>query len=241
VGIPAIAAGLLLGALGNQWSLDQNDRLSLMVSALLLVWIAAFILCFGIPSLQAALFPLLFLLLMIPIPTVLLDKIVFVLQKGSAVAAYCLFKLLGMPVLWRGFQFSLPGVDIEIAKECSGIRSSMALFITGTLAGHYFLQTGWKKAALVLLTVPIAILKNAARIVTISSLGVYVDQGYLTGRLHHKGGFVFSILALAILVPSLILLQRSENNARGKTPTNVSSGDAGMETEGYIVSGAHKG
>ncbi len=205
------------------------------------MWIAAFVFCYGTQSFQAALFPLLFLLLMIPIPTVLLDQVIFVLQKGSAIATYGLFKLMGMPVLWQGFKFSLPGVDIEIAKECSGIRSSLALFITGTLAAHFFLQTHWKKVALVLLTFPIAILKNAARIVTISSLGVYVDQGYLTGRLHHKGGFVFSILALAMFVPSLFLLQRSEIAARGRAARTSRDGDAASASESYVVSSSHKG
>jgi hypothetical protein len=54
---------------------------------------------------------------------------------------YARFKLFGVPVFRQGFRFSLPGVEIEIAKECSGIRSSVALYNTGLLIGHVFLPS----------------------------------------------------------------------------------------------------
>ena len=204
----------MLYVLQNGWHLqDQNDRLSVVVSALILVWVSAFILCYGMRSSRSALFALLFLLLMVPIPTALLDNIILALQKGSAVATYSLFKLLHVPVLWQGVIFSLPGVDIEIAKECSGIRSSLALFITGTLAAHIFLQSSWRKLVLALVTVPIAVFKNAVRIVTISTLGVYVDHSYLTGKLHHQGGPLFSVVAFVIITPLLFVLQKTENRS----------------------------
>jgi exosortase len=147
---------------------------------------------------------------MIPIPTIVLEKTVLALQHGSAAVANVLYKLLGVPVFWQGVTFSLPGVNIEIAQECSGIRSSVALFIAGTVAAHVFLRSGSSKVILILSTIPIAIFKNAVRIVTISSLAVYVDRGFLYGRLHKYGGLPFSILALAILVPLLFCLQKSE-------------------------------
>ncbi len=93
---------------------------------------------------------------------------------------YALFKLFGVPVLWQHFKFVLPGVEIEIAKECSGIRSSLALFITSILAGYVFLQSNWRRVLFSLFTVPVVIFKNAVRIVTISCLGVYVDPVFFT-------------------------------------------------------------
>jgi exosortase len=181
-----------------------------MVSALTLLWIASFVFCYGIRASHAAIFPLLFLFLAIPIPTVLLGKIILALQNGSATMTYGLFKFLHVPVLRQGVKFSLPGVDIEIASECSGIRSSLALFITGTVAAHLFLRSNWRKVVVAVLTVPIAIFKNAVRIVTLSLLGVYVDPGFLTGKLHHQGGVVFSLLSLAMFAPLLFAFQRWE-------------------------------
>jgi exosortase/archaeosortase family protein len=76
----------------------------------------------------------------------------------------------------EGFSLFLPGVEIEVARQCSSIRSSTSLLIVGLLAGHVFLQANSRKTLLALCIVPIMIFKNAVRIVTISLLGVYVDH-----------------------------------------------------------------
>jgi exosortase len=216
VGMLFLLPGTVIYCIVEAWSLsiNQNDRLSLAVFAMVSVWIAGFVLWYGMQSFHAALFPLLFLLFMAPIPTAVLDTTVLALEKGSAAITYALFKLLGVPVFWHGFKFSLPGVEIEIAKECSGIRSALALSITGILAAHVFLQSGWRKVFLILSTIPIAIFKNAVRIVTLSWLGVYVDRGFLFGRLHHQGGPLFAFIALAIFVPLLFILQKSESGSQ---------------------------
>jgi exosortase len=222
--MPLLAAGVAFYCLAEKRlsNLNSNDRLSIVVLAIVLIWMAGFVLCYGSQSFRAALFPWLFLLLMIPIPTVALDSIVLGLQKGSAVTTYALFKLLGVPVLWQHFKFLLPGVEIEIAKECSGIRSSLSLFITSILAGYVFLQSDWRKVVFSLFTVPVVIFKNAMRIVTISCLGVYVDAGFLQGKLHRYGGLPFSLVSLAILVPLLFALQKGETN--GSELPKVNSG-----------------
>jgi exosortase len=222
MGIPLLLMGLGLYCVVRRLSssLDQNGGLSLLVLAIVLVWTGGFVFCYGMGPVRAASFPLLFLFLIIPIPTILLEKTVLALQKGSAEMAYVLFKLAGVPVFRQGFVFSLPGVDIEIAEECSGIRSSLALFITGILAGYVFLQSRWRRVCLGLLTVPIVIFKNAVRIVTISWLGTYVDRGFFYGKLHRYGGLPFSLLALAILALVLFVLRRSEarrSKRAGKT------------------------
>jgi exosortase len=122
-----------------------------------------------------------------------------------------LFRLSGIPFLKEGPVFHLPGMSIEVAKECSGIRSSLALFITAILAGHLFLKTDWKKFILVLSVFPITVLKNGIRIATLSSLAVYVDQRFIIDSfLHRAGGFLFYIPALVLLGIALWWLRKSE-------------------------------
>ncbi len=185
--------------------------LSLSIAALVGLWIAAFVLCYGPRSLKAAAFPALFLLLAIPIPVGVVEKVSVALQAGSAEIAHGLFKLLGIPVFRQGFAFSLPGVNIEVAEECSGIRSSIALVITAILAGHVFLRSHWTKVSLVVFAAFVAIFKNAVRIVFLSSMTAYSSQDFLNSRLHHQyGGLAFSCLALAMIVPFIFLLRKSE-------------------------------
>ena len=121
------------------------------------------------------------------------------------------FRMAGVPYLRQGFVFELPGVAIRVAEECSGIRSSLALLITTVLASHFFLRTNWKRMLLCVVVVPIVIFKNGLRIATLSILAIYVNPGFLYGRLHHQGGFVFFIIALLPMALVLRLLQKGEN------------------------------
>lgn len=198
------------------YSLSNTDRFSVVTSLIVLVWIAVFILCYGTRSCKDAAFPLLFLFLMIPLPVAVAEHIVSVLQKGSAETCYALFRLMGVPVIRHGFQFSLPGVDIEVAEQCSGIHSGLSLFITGLLAGHMFLQSTWKKVCFTLCIVPIAIFKNAVRIVSISWLGIHVNPGFFHGTLHRQGGLPFALLALALMALLLWLLRQTPSLLPGR-------------------------
>jgi exosortase len=198
--------------------LSQNDNLSMVVFSAVVIWMAGFVLCYGVQAFRSAAFPLLFLFLMIPIPSFLLRELILALQKGSAATAYGLFRLAGVPVLREGFSFSLPGVDIEIAEQCGGIRSGLALFIASLVAAQLFLRSGWRRACLTAAIIPIVIFKNGVRIVTISLLAVYVDSSYLSGRLHRYGGIPFGLLAIAILAPLLRLLRKSEKRSSQKGP-----------------------
>jgi exosortase len=192
---------------------DPEQFLPGATLAIVLLWLGGFLLCYGAAAWRRAAFSLLFLLLMVPLPQAVLERSIYLLQQGSTEIAFLLFKAVGVPVLRQGFILAVPSVTIEVAKECSGIRSSVALFITCLLAAHLFLRTRWRMLLLVLLAFPLAIVKNGIRITTLTLLSIYVDQGFLTGRLHHEGGFVFFFLALAILFPVLLLLQRSEGSA----------------------------
>ena len=82
------------------------------------------------------------------------------------------------------------GLKIEIAEQCSGIRSSIAMVITFLVVANVALRSNLNRAILVLLTVPVAIFKNAVRIVTLSMLAIYLDPGFLAGDLVFWPGHV---------------------------------------------------
>jgi exosortase len=188
-------------------------RLSLAVTSLIVMWIGGFLFLYGAPAARAALFPLAFLAFTIPIPPVLLDGVVGILKSGSAEVVDGLFTLTRTPHLREGFVFELPSVIIEIADECSGIRSTIALLLTTLLVGYLYLDRSWSRTLLVLMVIPVTILKNGIRIVALSLLSIHVDPGFLTGQLHHEGGIVFFLMALMMLVPVLVVLRRAENKS----------------------------
>jgi len=207
--------GALLGAVGwrNPSLSAGGDWLGLAILGFLcLIW-AGFLFFYGASAFKAGLFPLLFLLLMVPLPTFLLDRFIAWLQVGSADVAEWIFHLSGTPVLRQGLIFVLPQVTIEVAKECSGIRSTQALLITCLLAGYLFMRTNWRRAVLLVAAVPVLIVKNGVRIATLTLLAVHVDPSFLTGHLHHDGGFVFFALAMLILLPLFRWLQNADCGA----------------------------
>ena len=179
----------------------------------LLFWLSGlFSAIYGRNALKRAAFPLALLVLSIPLPPTITDKVITSLQTTSTSLSYFLFSLLGTPVFREGFRLHVPGVTIEVAKECSGINSSMALVFTLLLVGYETLRTNSRRLILVLLAIPISIAKNAIRIVTLTLLAVHVDRGFLTGSLHHKGGVVFYLIALVVVYPLWRLLQKSEDS-----------------------------
>ncbi|MBP1715386.1 MAG: eight transrane protein EpsH [Deltaproteobacteria bacterium] len=209
----------LLGMAGYWWGrtlegdLSLNDHTSLLTFAALVFWVGGFFWIYGRNALRSALFPLVFLIFMVPIPEEIMNRIIYILQVGSTEVTYLFFNLIGIPVAREGFIFHLPGVSIEVAKQCSGIRSSLGLFITGVLACHFFLKSNLSKGILLAAIYPLTIFKNGVRIVTLTLLAIYVDEGFLTGGfLHRSGGFVFYIPALAIMGVILMGLRRGERN-----------------------------
>lgn len=186
------------------------NRVATYIVAVVCFWIAGFTLLFGRAATGRGRFALLFLFLTVPLPDSLLNYVVYALQKGSADIAEMIFDLAGVPALRDGFIFRLAHVSIEVAKECSGIRSSVALLILALLVGHLFLRTLWKQALLVIVGLVIMIVKNGVRIATLTILAQYVNPSFLTGRLHHEGGVVFFLVGLLLLFPIFWLLQRSE-------------------------------
>jgi exosortase len=210
-GVPIAFAILLYALWASQGGrLSTPDDLALMALSFVTLLVGGLGLFYGVKAWKAAEFPILFLLFMIPIPSFILDKIVLFLQKWSAGAAYVFFGLTGVPMYRDGFLFHLPGLTIEVAKECSGIHSSISLFLVSLLAGHLMLRENWRKATLTLSIVPITIIKNAVRIVTLSLVGAYVDPRILGSVAHRRGGIPIFILALVLLGCVLWLLRRGE-------------------------------
>jgi len=214
--VGAAAALMLTSALlsGLIWrsgpTLLPGGPLALTIlSFLFLVW-GGVALVYGTRAFFRWLFPLLFLLLLVPLPQPIIDKFIEWLQSGSAEVTYWLLRATGTPVLRHGYVFVVPKFTIEIASECSGIRSAVAMLITCLLAGYLFLRSNWSRVALLVATVPMLVIKNGVRIVTLTLLSIHVDAGFLHGSLHREGGFLFFLIGLLILWPVLWWLQHLE-------------------------------
>jgi exosortase C (VPDSG-CTERM-specific) len=164
--------------------------------------------------LRSFFFPTAFLIFMIPMPTFLRHGVEVFFQHGSADAAALLFGATGSTVFRDGLIFSLPGITIQVAEECSGIRSSYVLFMTSLLAGHLFLRSPWRRTALTLFVIPLALIRNGFRIFTIAMLCVHVDPSMINSRIHKNGGPLFFALSLIPFFAFLYWLRRGERRKK---------------------------
>ena len=152
---------LAVAALVNavlRWRVPSSDvQLAMSMLALVGWWMAAFAICFGSRAFRRVLFPLCFLLWMVPLPQFALNWIVSLLQQGSAAAAHALFVVAGVPVAQQGLLVHIPGLTLEVAPECSSIRSSLMLLVTTMVLAHLLLRSFWRKALLVAVAIPVSV------------------------------------------------------------------------------------
>jgi exosortase C (VPDSG-CTERM-specific) len=201
--VGAIGVAALAGGIGWRGSLSVNDGLALMALAYVSFVAAGGFLFLGSKWMTAAAFPVAFLLFLVPMP----DRVVYWLETASVLASAdvsaAFFKMSGTPLVRDATVFALPGIVLEVAQECSGIRSSWVLFITSLVASHLFLKSPWRRIVLVAFVIPLGIVRNGFRILVIGLLCVHVGRHMIDSVIHHQGGPLFFALSL---VPLFLLL-----------------------------------
>jgi exosortase len=166
----------------------------------LLIALTGLILSFGGRKFLAEFrFPLLILLLAIPIPAVIYNQITLPLQTLAARAAGALLPIFGVPVLREGHIMVLPSMKLEVAQACSGIRSLMSLVTISILYGYFMETSLWKRTVLALASVPIAIAANCLRIVGTGICVQYWDPDQALGFFHEFSGWAIFLVSLLCL------------------------------------------
>ena len=186
------ALGLLVvGRLGAELFLDR--------SSLLLVLAGIVILFLGWNLFRALLFPWAFLLLMIPIPTILFNQITFPLQLLASKVAATVLPVFGVPILREGNVINLPSMALEVAEACSGIRSLMSLVTLAIMYGYLLEKRLWVRWVLALASVPIAVAANSIRIIGTGLLVQYWDAEKAEGYFHASWGWIIFVVSLLML------------------------------------------
>jgi exosortase C (VPDSG-CTERM-specific) len=219
LGIVTLTCGL--GVLAFTYLLDfagrapaNNDRLALLTLSFLCCLAAGGFFFFGRAWMRAAAFPLAYLIFMVPMPNAMVDALEAASKSAAAEVANVLFHLSGTPFLREGAIFQLPNITIEVAQECSGIRSSWVLFMTSIFAANLFLKTPWRRFALVAFVIPLGILRNGFRILVIGLLCVNVGPQMIHSLIHRRGGPVFFALSLIPFLLVLWWLRKGDLRAR---------------------------
>lgn len=194
VGINLVIVGLfalLLGRLGADLFFQRTSFVLLVAG---IVWTLL-----GKPMLSKTRFVLFVLLLAIPLPTIVFNKITFPLQLLASRFASDLLQLVGVPVLRDGNIIQLPAMPLEVAEACSGIRSLMSLFTVAVIYGYFLEKATWRRVVLALAAVPIAVTANVARIFGTGLCVQYWDPEKAMGFFHEFSGWLMFLVSLSCL------------------------------------------
>ena len=181
------AAGMLIFSYGSHLEAKipiEPDRLALLTLSFLCCLAAGGFFFFGRDWMRSVAFPLAYLIFMVPMPDSMRDALELASKSASAEVANLFFHLSGTPFLRDGAIFQLPNITIQVAQECSGIRSSLVLLMTSILAANLFLKTSWRRIVLVAFVIPLGILRNGFRILVIGLLCANVGPQMIHSPIH---------------------------------------------------------
>jgi exosortase len=193
-GMAIILAGMALlmtGVLGSELFLTRISILGSIAGLILFLY--------GRHHLKILAFPVLFLLLMIPIPAIIFNQISFPLQLLASRFGELMLSVLGIPVLREGNVIQLANTSLEVAEACSGIRSLISLLTLGIVYGYFADRRLWVRILLALGTVPIAILANGFRVAGTGVAAHYYGQKAAEGFFHAFSGWLIFLLAFLML------------------------------------------
>jgi exosortase len=203
-GIPLAAAGVVIFILDRYvW-----DVLFLSSISMLIFMTGGVLLVLGKKHLKVLLFPILFLLFMIPIPDPILDIVIGPLQLLASMIGGIILRVLGVPVLREGIYLHLAPFAVKVDKTCSSMHSVIALSALSLIIGYIMMNSIPKRCIIVASSVPLAILANGCRLVLIIILALWRGQGIFESFFHPLSGKLFFIIALSILVMEAAVLNR---------------------------------
>jgi len=189
---------LLVGIAVKCWTLFYE---SLFVSccSMILVISGAVLLTAGRRAFARAAVPIFFLLLMVPLPTPIYDRIALPLRQFAAVVSTGVLQGLGIPALREGNVVILPDRTLEVAEACSGMRFLTGFIALGASFAYLSRRPRWERIVLLVSSVPIAIVVNAIRVTVIALLAHWGYNSFVDGAPHAGTALVLFGLSALLL------------------------------------------
>lgn len=178
----------------------------------------------GWRHLQALMFPVAFLVLMVPLPSIIFNRITFPLQLLASQAGEFGISALSIPVLREGNIIVLAHTKLEVVEACSGIRSLVSLLTLGIVYAYFIDQRAPVRWLIALSAVPVAIISNAMRITGTGVAAHYYGAEAAEGFFHSFSGWaVFIVAFVAMLGVKQLVVQTANMTARLARPERATA------------------
>jgi exosortase D (VPLPA-CTERM-specific) len=153
-------------------------------------------------------FALFFILTMFPLPHFLNTKLMLQLRLISSKLGVFMIQLSGMPVARKGNVIDLGFVKLQVVEACSGLHSLISLAVLCLLLVYFFKDHIWKRAALLISSVPLAIITNSGRIALTAILHKYFGPDVAQGFFHGFSGLVIFLISIPVLLLEMKILEK---------------------------------
>ncbi len=194
-GILIIVIGIFLHFIGTMGGESFTMRFSFII---VLAGIVLFLL--GWSHLKELSFPIIFLIFMIPIPSIFLVKITFPMQLFASKVSVIVLQIMGVPVFREGNIIHLTETTLEVAEACSGIRSLISLLALGVVFAYFAMKKFWQRVILVLSCLPISIIVNALRVSATGVLASFYGESVAQGFFHEFSGLILFVIAFTLMI-----------------------------------------
>jgi exosortase len=219
LGLPVVVgsiAVLATGTLGAELFLTRISIIGVLAGTVLFIG--------GWRHLRILALPLAFLLLMIPLPAIIFNRIAFPLQLLASRVGEASISAMGIPVLREGNVIVLANTTLEVAEACSGIRSLISLLTLGIVFGYFVDPRQWMRTLIALTTVPIAIFANGVRVAGTGIAAHYYGAAAAEGFLHEFSGWLIFIVSFGLLFVTQRALARLLPVKLTPAPLGVAAG-----------------
>jgi exosortase len=195
-GFGLLLPSLAIHLLATWWDLNFVSGFAMLGAVWGLVWTL-----WGWEVFWALRFPMLFLVFMVPLPSVLLLAISFKMKLFAAGLATTLLQLIGIAATQAGSTIHVPGMSVVVDDTCSGLRSLISLIALATLWTSLMPPAAkrWHKLIIVASAAPISVAANMVRILALVLLSAIYGPKVADGFIHYGSGIVVFGVSLVVL------------------------------------------
>ena len=212
IGLVSLSIGILIFLFGSRFDYSLIITLSLFPVLIGLIYFL-----YGIDTLKLLMFPIAYLLLLIPPPMGIIDSVTLPMRYGISNLTEQILHFLNYPITREGLLLNIGYNEIFMGQPCSGFRSLITLFSLGLIYVYISKTNLTNKVILILFVIPLALLGNLFRVITLCLITFYFGEEAGQGFFHNFSGIVMFIITIIGLIGIESILnkmsvQRSENS-----------------------------
>ncbi|MDO9270763.1 MAG: exosortase B [Methylobacter sp.] len=200
----ALLSGLLFYAVGR-----SQEILIFEIGSIIFVVGGSLLITIGIDAVKQVLFPLLFIVFMIPLPGFLVDEITGPLKQIISLIAEQILYWAGYPIARVGVSLLIGKYQLLVADACSGLHTLFSLSAVGLLYQHLSAYKNWKHRLFLFLSIiPVAFFANVVRVILLILITYHLGDEAGQGVLHNAAGIIMFTVAMLVFFSLDSLLRK---------------------------------